>query len=311
MNQAQASRYSGIEHRITCSVGIMAFNEEQNIGHLLEALLTQSLSTAIIKEIVVVSSACRDRTDDIVRAYEQRDARVRLIAQKEREGKSSAINLWLVGVDPAIDVCVLESGDTLPQPETVERLVAVFQDPRIGMAGAHPVPTNARDTFIGHAVHLLWELHHEIALQTPKLGELVAFRNVLRAIPPMSPVDEANIEVELVRKGYSLNYVPEAIVRNKGPENLRDFLMRRRCIASGHCWLRDKYTYRVATQDPGRIWRLVWRNLRREGLRAKLWTLGAVGLEALGRVLGRYDYYVRKKNTFVWDIAETTKRVVP
>ncbi len=52
---------------IRCSVGITAYNEEANIGRLLQALLDQQLSTVAISQIVVVASACTDRTEEIVR----------------------------------------------------------------------------------------------------------------------------------------------------------------------------------------------------------------------------------------------------
>ena len=51
---------------LVCSVGITAYNEEENIGHLLEALLGQHLHTVEIAEIIVVASACTDRTVPIV-----------------------------------------------------------------------------------------------------------------------------------------------------------------------------------------------------------------------------------------------------
>ena len=80
---------------LDCSIGIMAYNEEANIGRLLAALLDQKLSTCEIKEIFVVASGCEDRTEDIVRKYEQHDDRIKLLVQKKREGKASAINLFL------------------------------------------------------------------------------------------------------------------------------------------------------------------------------------------------------------------------
>ena len=51
---------------LTASVGVMAYNEEQNIGKLLAALKGQSLENVEIRQIIVVSSGSTDRTDDIV-----------------------------------------------------------------------------------------------------------------------------------------------------------------------------------------------------------------------------------------------------
>ncbi len=90
-----ASLTAAQPEKIRCSVGITAYNEETNIGHLLAALLDQHLHSVEIAEIIIVASACTDRTVPIVREYMAVDERVRLIEQERREGKTSAINLFL------------------------------------------------------------------------------------------------------------------------------------------------------------------------------------------------------------------------
>ena len=81
---------------LACSIGIMAYNEEANIGQLLKALVTQRMSAATLSEIVVVASGCTDGTQAIVKAWCRRDSRVRLLVQAGREGKASAINYFLM-----------------------------------------------------------------------------------------------------------------------------------------------------------------------------------------------------------------------
>jgi hypothetical protein len=44
-------------------------------------------------------------------------------------------------------------------------------------------------------------------------------------------------------------------------------------------------------------------------LKSVIWTFGAVSLELLGRLLGNYDYYIKKKTPFAWDIAKSTKNL--
>ena len=284
----------------------MAHNEEANIGPLLGAVLRQKLNRFSIREIIVVASGCTDRTADIVRRCAEKDPRIILLIQERREGKASAINLFLSRA--AGDIFILESGDTIPEEDCFEALTAPFRDSLTGMTGAHPVPVNTPDNFIGFAVNLLWSLHHEIALSTPKLGELVAFRNFVKEIPNDTAVDEASIEAIVRKAGYKLAYVPDAIVRNKGPENMRDFIKQRRRIAAGHKRLARDQSYIVSTTDPVKILHAVaahhsWK------MRDTAWTLGAIGLEMTGRLLGSYDFHVKKKNPFIWDVAASTKKL--
>lgn len=286
----------------------MAYNEEANIGPLLDAVLHQKLAAGVaVGEIAVVASGCTDRTADIVRAYAEKDPRITLLVQGQREGKASAINLFLSRA--AGDILILESGDTIPEEGCFERLIGPLRDDRVGMTGAHPVPVNRPDTFVGFAVNLLWSLHHRIALITPKLGELVAFRNFVKQIPNDTAVDEASIEAVVRKAGYELAYVPEAIVRNKGPENMRDFIRQRRRIAAGHKRLARNESYVVSTADPINILRTLVAH-HSWNLRDTVWTIGAIGLEGVGRLLGSYDFHVRKKNPYIWDVAASTKKLM-
>ncbi len=295
--------------KLTCSVGVIAFNEEDNIRYILEALLKQRLVTCEIDEIIVVSSGCTDNTENIVRSIARDSGKINLIVQMEREGKASAINLFLSSVKG--EVVVVESGDTIPDEDAVENLVRPFHDPEIGMTGAHPVPVNSEDTFMGFTVNLFWRLHHEMALKQPKLGELVAFRNIVKEIPRDTAVDEASIEAIITDAGLRIHYADDAYVQNKGPETVRDFLKQRRRIMIGHKFLQKTHDYTVSTMKMSNLLRLFGHVLKTTKWtpRKVVWTCGAICLEAYGRFLGDYDYYVKKENPFAWDIAQTTKNL--
>ncbi|MCB0054704.1 MAG: glycosyltransferase, partial [Caldilinea sp.] len=128
---------SSSQEKIRCSVGVTAYNEEANIGQLLAALIDQHVHEVEIAEIIVVASACTDRTVAIVKEAIMLDERVKLIEQERREGKTSAINIFLKA--SSCDICVLESGDTIPHEYAVEHMVRMFRDPGVGMVGAQKV----------------------------------------------------------------------------------------------------------------------------------------------------------------------------
>jgi glycosyltransferase involved in cell wall biosynthesis len=138
------------EEKIRCSVGITAYNEEANIGRLLQAILDQRLYDVEITEIIVVASGCTDRTEEIVREYVDKDPRVQLHVQEKREGKTSAVNVFLAHAREKI--LVLESGDTLPNEDTIGRMVTMFRDPAVGMTGAQKVAVNTPD----HSTNSAW-----------------------------------------------------------------------------------------------------------------------------------------------------------
>jgi poly-beta-1,6-N-acetyl-D-glucosamine synthase len=290
---------------IKCSMGIMAHNEEANIGRLLEALISQRLKNVTLTEIIVVASGCTDNTEGIVLDWGKRDPRIRLITQEKRAGKAVAINEYLPKAQERI--IVLCSADLLPEPDALERLVLPFADPEVGMSTSHPVPVNDPGRFMGFAAHMLWGLHHTINLTTFKSGEMIAFRKIFERIPYHTAVDEASIEPVVRGQGYGVRYVADAIVHNKGPETLADFLRQRRRIYAGHLAVRDTLGYTVSTMNARRIFALLLRNL---DWRPKqfVWTWSIVGLEAYGRLLGMRDYK-KRRNHQVWEIATSTKQL--
>jgi cellulose synthase/poly-beta-1,6-N-acetylglucosamine synthase-like glycosyltransferase len=284
-------------------MGIMAHDEEANIGRLLEAVTSERTDVAELTEIIVVASGCTDRTEDIVRAWADRDVRVRLVAQAQREGKASAVNLFLgEAQEPVLLLC---SADLIPARGTIDAVVAPFADPEVAMTTCRPVPVDDPRTFMGFAAHLLWNLHHEINRRSFKAGELIAFRNVFERIPYRSAVDEASIESVIRSQGYGVRYVGEAVTYNKGPGTVRDFLSQRRRIYAGHLAVRSLVGYRVSTLSGLRILGLLLRNLDWRPI-PFLWTWAVVALEAYGRWLGARDYR-RRRDHAVWTIAKTTK----
>ncbi len=298
------SPVSSPDNRLHCSIGIMAYNEAANIGRLLDALQRQQTHMAHIDEIIVVASGCTDGTEAIVRQFAAQDRRIHLLTQAQREGKASAVNLFLHHTKS--EIIILQSADTLPLPHSIEALITPFINPQTGMVGGHPVPTNERNTFMGFGIHLLWELHHLVSLECPKMGELIAFRNIFRQIPYDTAVDEASIEPLIIGQGMKLRYAPDAIVLNKGPETVRDFIKQRRRIFSGHLYVRETLGYRVATLNHWRILRIFLQNIRLDW-RYFAWAPAIIVLEVFVRILGTYDYSVRRRNPFNWSIAESTK----
>ena len=303
----QANRYEqGSEEFIGCSIGIMAYNEEANIARTLQSVLDQIGPTVRIQEVIVVASGCTDRTVPIVSEMAQHEPRIRLCVQEKREGKASAINLFLK--EATSPVAVLIGADVIPEAFAIENLCAPFTDPKIGMVGGRPVPVNDVNTFMGHAVHLLWRLHDCVARVHPKLGEVIAFRNVISGIPTDSAVDEISIQALISQLGYQLIYRPDCIVYNKGPVTIRDFLKQRRRIYAGHLKVLQQQNYEASTMKVTPIARqlIACRHFALSTPRQVMWTVGAIALEGYARIQGYFDYR-RKREHHIWQAVESTK----
>ncbi len=305
LEQANESE-QGSEEFIGCSIGIMAYNEEANIARTLRAVLDQTGPTVRIEEVIVVASGCTDHTVPIVYEMAQNEPRIRLCIQEKREGKASAINLFLK--EATSPVVVLIGADVIPEDFAIENLCAPFKVPKIGMVGGRPVPVNDANTFMGHAVHLLWRLHDRVARVHPKLGEVIAFRNVISGIPTDSAVDEISIQALISQLGYQLIYRPDCVVYNKGPVTVRDFVKQRRRIYAGHLKVLQQQNYEASTMKVTPIARqlIACRHFALSTPRQVMWTTGAIALEGYARVEGYFDYR-RKRQHHIWQAVESTK----
>ncbi|MFM2330694.1 MAG: hypothetical protein RLZZ26_201 [Candidatus Parcubacteria bacterium] len=110
----------------TLTIGIAAYNEEANIGALLDSLLEQKTTTPV-SEILVVSDGSTDKTDEVVSAHASKGP-VRLIRLSERSGQNKAQNR--IHEEATGDVLVVLDADMLPSDEDfIEKMVApVLQD---------------------------------------------------------------------------------------------------------------------------------------------------------------------------------------
>ncbi len=285
------------------SIGVMAYNEERNISYLLDALLNQKTKKINIEEIIIISSGSIDKTNNLVKNVSKKNKKIKLIIEKERTGKSHAINLFLKKAKNT--VLVLESADTIPNRNTIENLCLPLLNKRIGMIGGKSIPKN-RSYFFKKISEIIWRLHHEIAKQKPKFGEIIAFRNIINNIP-QTAVDEEEIASIIKKKELKLIYEPEAIIYNKGPETIVDFIRQRRRIFCGHLKLKKRTGYSASTMNAYSLFKIVVKYLLNNPNKI-VWILITFILEQISRLLGLIDF-IRKKDYFIWKISKSTKQL--
>ena len=294
---------NSLDKKLSVSICIPAYNEEKNIKKILDALHWQITENIVITNIVVVSSGSTDRTDDIVREYCLKYPNFYLIREKERAGKAAAINSFLHLVHD--EVVVIESADTIPEIDTIEKLCAPFlRDEKIGLTGGAPIPVNDPNTFLGYIIHAWWWFHRNI----PRFGEIIAYRNVLKDISPTTAVDEAYIQAKLAKLGYKLIHVDEARVKNKGPETVSDLIKQRRRVCNGHDRLYSEEHVKINNLTRSSLKLLLFK-YKMYCLKHFFWFMGGIGIEMYARFLGTYDRYMKKVNPYIWDTAKSTKNL--
>ncbi len=276
---------------VPVSVGVMAHNEETHVESAVRAIMEQNQRVVAVDEIIVIVSESTDATEDICTKLAETDSRIRVVVEPTRRGKIfSVINFLGLA---AHDFCVVVSADVFAAPDCIDRLgAALLSDPRVGMAGPQVRPRDGagRVTVAARLARILWEIHHELALRNPKLGELVMVRKqYLGDVPSVSGCDEVMLEAAVVDHGGRLAYVPDAIVENESPRSLRDLFNVRRRIHVQHLVTKRELGYdasslRVSHGVQSFFHEVVHHPRRAPGACA------LVALEASARALARLQY---------------------
>lgn len=122
------------------TIAVPAYNEARSIGATIESLLSLEYP-ADRRQIVIMSDAATDATDDIVRGYSPRG--VELIRMPHRMGKMEMENVAARHFRGAI---VVNTDATIRiTPGSLKALIRVFQDPTLGCASGRDVSVGRQD----------------------------------------------------------------------------------------------------------------------------------------------------------------------
>jgi cellulose synthase/poly-beta-1,6-N-acetylglucosamine synthase-like glycosyltransferase len=116
------------------SITVPAYNEEREIGTTLDRLLEIDYP-ADRREIIVVSDASTDGTDEIVRGYADRG--VMLVRMEQRSGKTAAENAAAAHLTG--DIVVNTDASIRIARDSMYPLIAAFADPTVGVASGRDI----------------------------------------------------------------------------------------------------------------------------------------------------------------------------
>lgn len=140
----------------TLTITIPCYNEERSIAGTIESLLALDYPPDR-RQILIISDASTDRTDEIVRSYADRG--VELLRLPVRKGKTGAENAATPHVRGEL---VMNTDATIRiLPGALKKLVAVFQDPTIGVASGRDISVGDAGTAVdkgesGYVGYEMW-----------------------------------------------------------------------------------------------------------------------------------------------------------
>jgi cellulose synthase/poly-beta-1,6-N-acetylglucosamine synthase-like glycosyltransferase len=237
------------------ALGIPAYNEFGRIGLLLRQVLSQN-DFHPEKIVVNTSGSTDDTLDEVIGVSKELLAGsfVEVINNSERTGKAGALDEILKVCDS--DIVIFVDGDVKLSRGCFRELLKPFSDDSIGVVSGNVMSLNGdTDGFFGYVSFLERQLHHELCVDLVREGKppkvngtfFAVKRKVTDHIPKQTVSDDEYVSWNAQKKGFAVTYAPYAIVYTKDPENLADYISKRRRIFAGHMVVKKTIGYTVPT----------------------------------------------------------------
>lgn len=181
------------EFEPTISFLISAYNEEAIIQEKLENVLSLDYPKEKL-EIIVVSDASTDRTDEIVESFAEHN--VRLFRMPERGGKIPGLKASIP--ETTGEVLVLSDANCMFNTEALRVLTSYLADETVGAVNGEHIFVNKTDTAVERGVGLYWRyeewlkrMESEIHSNVFVTGAMIALK---RDLYPMHMTGELNLD---------------------------------------------------------------------------------------------------------------------
>jgi len=207
------------------SLLIPVYNEEKIIQKKIENSL--ELNYPKEKLEIVVASESDDRTNEIVKEYENRG--VKLIEFAGREGKQYTIYRTTPNCQGGI--IVLTDANGMFKKDALKKLVRNFADPKIGCVSGELKYINPQKKSIGENEGIYWKYEVFIKKLESKIqsvlganGSIYAFKKELYS--PLSEYrgDDFELPIRVAQQRYGVVWEPEAISEEEVyPETVKEF----------------------------------------------------------------------------------------
>ncbi len=250
------------------TVIIAAHNEEECIESTVRNKLEQNYPNDRLN-VIVVSDGSSDRTDEIVRHMSSEEARVTLIRQEPRQGKTAAINTAVTVV--ASDIVVFSDANSRYDKDAIRRLVANFADAAIGYVSGRMVYTTGHDEPCDDGGSLYMQYESRLREWESHLGSVVGVdggvdavrRRLYRSMKP-DQLPDFVLPLDIVEQGYRVVFEPDAVLYEESlSESRAEFRMRVRVTLRAFWAIWDKRKLLNPKVFPLYSWQLLSHKLLR------------------------------------------------
>jgi glycosyltransferase involved in cell wall biosynthesis len=223
-----------MKRKPTITIGIPTFNEEANIGKLLESILSQKKENFLLEKIIVYSDGSTDNTVSNVEIFSKKFPIVKLIKGKKRLGKAVRLNK-LYKLNKSLIYITFDADIVLGNENVLEEISRKFKNKNVGLVGGCTLPCVPKSFIEKIAVtwiHVWFEtrrdlnrgvtIHNHLGCASAMRAELA---NHIR-IPTNAVSDEDYIYFMALKMGYKFEFAKKAIVYYKAASTLKDYFVQ-------------------------------------------------------------------------------------
>jgi cellulose synthase/poly-beta-1,6-N-acetylglucosamine synthase-like glycosyltransferase len=222
-----------------------AFNEQAHIAATVENKLRQDYPAEKL-DIIVVSDASADRTDDIVREISAREPRVQLLRNAARAGKTMGLNLAIPRARG--EIVVFADANSIYRPDAIRMLVRNFADPQVGYVTGNMLYVDANGSLVGDGCSAYMRYENALRLAETRVGSIVGVDGGVDAIrrelyQPMraDQLPDFVTPLNVAEQGYRVVYEPAAVLTEDSlSEGSKEYRMRVRVSLRAFWALWDK-----------------------------------------------------------------------
>jgi len=228
------------KHQPFVSILVPTYNEENVIAKRIENLLGLSYPKDKY-EVIVVDSGSLDRTvsiaQGILQAHGNLSPSMKIIQEKERRGKASAINFGKRSARG--DIVLVTDANATFDPNVLREIMPHFKDPKVGAVGGRYCVANPNNA-LAAPTSFYWDLEYlmrvgESALDSACLfhGEINAWRKNLVDADVRMLSEDLDMCLSIKAKGYKIVYEPSAIVYEPAATTSEDQIKQRKRTSIG------------------------------------------------------------------------------
>lgn len=294
-------------NKIKITIGIPTYNEEQNIGKLLNSILSQKEIYFEIEKIIIISDAT-DNTNKIIESYQ--DKRIELIKNIFRKGQINAQNSIFKLANS--DILVLFEADTLPKDELyIHKLIEpMVKDPAIGMTQGNWIAYRA-NKFVEKVLEAQFNIYHAESLREENIlpylcsarGGRAFTKTVYKSLTwPQSIPEDVYGYLWCRVNNIKTVFVKQAVIYYRCAQSIQDYYLERQKISSARRALRQYYSQQILDIMYARPLPMKLRIILKLVFKNPYELLSYIGIKI-------YCLLLIRKKTFsdIWPITQTTK----